>query len=296
MALSLLAGSPGFLHAAEHNGYVIRSDVREVRLVFAASDAQGNAVGGLSPSDIAVADNGVIVRRFRSFQAASESPLDLVILLDASDSISTQLSIEIAELNQLLRSTKWGERDRVSVVAFGGSRPTVLCAYRCQRFSMQAELGAVRADGATPLYDALLLAIELLQHDRNPDARPAILLFSDGRDTSSIHSGSEALAAAQELQSSIYCVNSRSAKWSSNRDGDAVLRYLAAETGGLSFGPGTEVQSALHSVLEDLRGGYILTYEVPRQTAGVHEVRILATGDPKLRFRSRRAYNNPEEK
>jgi VWFA-related protein len=282
------------LWAADHDGYIIRSNVNEVRLVFAASDRAGHVVQSLRSTDVAVADNGRIIRHFRSFRAASEIPLDVVVLLDASDSVAAQLPTEIAEIKSFVQNSKWGERDRVSILVFGGLHAKLICANNCTAQIAQAKLSALQAAGATPLYDALFEAAEILRRDRNPESRPAIILFSDGVDTISIHSAAEVAAAAQNQQSVIYSVNSRSAKAGEGR-GDAVLEYLASNTGGLSFAPGQNVEQVLREVLEDLHGGYVLTYELPEQNRGQHSVRILPTRDPRLEFRARRAYNDSAE-
>jgi VWFA-related protein len=279
------------LHAADEAGYTLRSSTNEVRLAFAVSDRQGKAVKTLRPSDIAVADNGSIIRHFSSFRPASESPLDLVILLDASDSVASQIPSEIAEVKTFIANSSLGERDRVSILAFGGTHPQLICARNCDTQYAQAKLNALRAVGATPLYDALFQATELLKQSRDSEARPAMILFSDGLDTISMHSATDVVQAAQDLQSAIYSVNSRSVKSGPDK-GDAVLDYLSASTGGLSFGPGQNLRQLLLAVVEDLHSGYVLTYDLPDQSAGQHSVRILPTSDPRLQFRSRRAYTD----
>ena len=50
------------LHADDASEYTIRASVNEVRLAFAASDRQGHVVKNLRPADVAVADNGSIIR------------------------------------------------------------------------------------------------------------------------------------------------------------------------------------------------------------------------------------------
>ena len=281
------------LYAADNSEYTIHSNVNEVRLAFAASDRQGRVIKSLRESDVAVADNGTIIRHFRSFRAASESPLDLVILLDASDSVAAQMPQEIAEVKSFVENSKWGERDRVSILAFGGVRPMLLCARNCKTQIAQTRLNSLRANGATPLYDALFEAAEILREDRDPESRPAMILFSDGVDTISIHGIPDVTEAAQNLQSAIYSINSRSKKAIAGR-GDAILDYLAGSTGGLSFPPEQDVPEVLRMVLADLRSGYVLTYELPEQTTGQRSVRILPTSDPKLQFRSRQAYDANE--
>jgi VWFA-related protein len=271
--------------------YTIRASTTEVRLAFAASDRQGHVVRTLQASDIAVADNGWIIRHFRSFRPASESPLDLVILLDASASVEAQIPAEIAAVKNFVESSAWGARDQVSILAFGGSRPQLICAHNCTEAAARVQLNSLRANGSTPLYDALFGAAEVLKENREPELRPAIILFSDGVDTISIHSASDAVAAAQNLQAAIYCVNSRSGKSAPDR-GDAVLNALAASTGGLSYASGQDVSTALRAVLDDLHSSYVLTYDLPEQLSGQHSVRVLPTSDPQLQFRSRTAYDD----
>ena len=96
------------LYAADETGYTIRSSANEVRLAFAASDRQGHVVKTLHSSDVAVADNGSIIRQFRSFRPASESPLDLVILLDASDSVASQIPARDRRGQKFYRSRGMG--------------------------------------------------------------------------------------------------------------------------------------------------------------------------------------------
>jgi VWFA-related protein len=278
--------SPIPVYAADETGYTFLTSASEVRLAFAATDRQGRAIKTLHSSDVAVADNGSIIRKFRSFRPASESPLDVVILLDVSESVASEMPAEIAEIKSFVEGSALEKRDSVSIIAFGGLRPQLLCTRNCYSKAAQMKLDILRANGATPLGDALFQAVELLKGSSDHESRPAIVLFSDGMDTISIHSVAEAARAAQNVQSPIYSVNSRSS------EGDVALGYLAASTGGLSFRSWRDFTAAMHMILDDLHSGYVLTYELPAQATGQHSVRILPTSDPKLQFRSRRAYDD----
>ncbi len=287
MALSSIS-----LRAADES-YIIRSSVGEVQLAFAACDQHGRIIQGLHETDVAVADNGTIIRQFRSFHAASASPLDLVILLDASQSVARQLPAGIAEIKSFMEDWKWGERDRVSIITFGGMQVQLLCARNCRTQAAEQKLSSLRAKGETPLYDALFEASELLKRDHDPESRTAMILFSDGEDTASMHGLSDITEAAQNLQSAIYSINSRSRNSAADR-GDTVLNSLAASTGGLSFPPGQHVSEVLRMVLQDLHSGYVLTYQPPGKNSGQHSVRVLPTRDPNLQFRSRQMYDHDE--
>jgi len=285
-----LAAAP--VQAADGSGDTIRASANEVRISFAASDRHGHAIKSLRSSDVAVVDNGLIIRQFRSFRPAMDTPLDLVLLLDASGSVASQLAEEIAEARSFLENSAWEERDRVSILAFSGLRTQLLCVRNCRGAEAQEKLNALRADGLTPLYDALMKAAAILKEDRDPESRAAMILFSDGMDTISMSSMWDGVHAAEELQAPIYAVNSRPRKSAPGR-GDAMLDFLAANTGGLSFGPEQDSEKALCLVLNDLRSGYVLTYDPPEQRSGQHSVRLLPTGDARLQFRSRRGYDEP---
>jgi VWFA-related protein len=213
-----------------------------------------------------------------------------VILLDDSESMKVQISSEIRNVKRFLIDSTWGERDRVSILAFSGLHPVAICLGNCNTQLARVSLNTLRADGSTPLYDALVQATEILKKNRDPEYRLAIILFSDGVDTISIHSANDALQAAQNLQASIYTVNSRS-KAAAPGSGDAILTDLAVSTGGVSFSSERDVNEALHMILEDLHSGYELTYELPEKMPGQHSVRVLPTRDPHLKFRSRQAYD-----
>ena len=280
--------------SADDEVYVLRSDVHEVRLAFSARNAQGRTISSLRPSDVAVADNGRIIRHFRSFHPAAETPLDLIVLLDASDSMAAHIGEEVEAVRRFVASSQWGPDDRISILTFGGMRWKLLCARNCRGQQAERELGGLQPQGSTPLYDALFAAAELLARSATPETRPAMILFSDGLDTISMHGATEVVKAAQELQCAIYTVNSRSRREGEGR-GEDVMEFFSNSTGGMSFLPGGDAQAALQQVLEDLRSGYLLTYALPERTGGEHSVQVLATMDPRLQFRSRRAYRELAE-
>jgi hypothetical protein len=119
-------------------------------------------------------------------------------------------------------------------------------------------------------------------------SRSAIILLSDGVDTISMHSVGEAIAAAQSVEASVYAVNSRARR--ADARGDAALERIAAETGGVAYAPGQGTTEALNAVLDDLRQGFVLTYECPRSDVVRHQIRVLPTRNARLRFRSRQSY------
>src|SRR5690242_7778148 len=63
------------------------STVSEVRLTFVATNGRNQSVENLQRSDFAVVDNDVVIRNFRSFNRSSETALNTVVLVDASESV-----------------------------------------------------------------------------------------------------------------------------------------------------------------------------------------------------------------
>jgi hypothetical protein len=206
--------------------------------------------------------------------------------------VAAQVPLAVAGVQRLLLQMNWGAHDRISILTFGGPRPELLCALHCTGVPAVVRLDGVRAGGETPLYDAMLAAARLMDQDNNPEARPAMVLFSDGVDTISMHSLQDALLAAQRRQVAIYTVNTRPKGKGDASRGDRILDLLAVNTGGLSFARGTNSGAALSAVIDDLHGGYVLTYDPPGRSSGWHTVHVLPAANRQLRFRSRLAYED----
>ena len=279
-----------FAGAADGTEFVIRRNVREVRLSFSVSDNQGHRVTELRPSDLVVVDNEIVIRNFRSLRPASETPINLAILIDASGSMARDIARIVEVVKRFVADTRWEPRDRVSIIAFGGSDARALCALHCASPSASEALSGLRADGVTPLYDVLVRSTGLLATDADPESRPALVLFSDGLDTYSMHSASDAIAAAQSLDAPIYALVSR--QRIPDPDGERLLRLLSRSTGGFVIDDQQSPEQSLRLVIEDLRGGFVLTYQPIHSTVPQHSLQILPAKDPRLRFRSRGGYRD----
>ena len=151
-------------------------------------------------------------------------------------------------------------------------------------------------NGATPLFDALILAADFISNHRRAsgrnDVRPVLLLFSDGCDTLSMHSANEALQAALNAGALIYSVDMAQ----NPTAGTTFLRQVSMATGGRYFpltrpnAPENDATAVLSAVLDDLRASYVVTYDLPSHQAGFHSLRLLPTRNLKLTFHSRGGY------
>ena len=272
----------------------IRSDVNEVSIAFAATDSSGRAITQLSSADVIVVDNGETIKTLRSFRPATDVPLNLVILVDASGSVASEFPRVVAELNQFFSSATLGKKDRVSMMVFGGSWPTLICASKCGNEIARLPLKSIRAGGSTPLYDALVDASKLFARQQAPESRPALVLFSDGFDTISLNGSGEALDAIRNAEAGIYTKTVGTRKKSP--EGEAFLAILAQGTHGLRFPEGKSVDATLSEVVQDLRSGFVLTYELPRTGVEQHKVQVLPVRPRELNIRSRSTYQVPQDR
>lgn len=267
--------------------FSFQSEVNEVRLAFVATDQNNRDVATLGPADIAVVDNGTVIRRFRSLRRYPEGDLDALLLIDASESLEREFSQEIAEATQLIRAARWGPNDTLSILAFGGLEAGFACVRNCRDLPPQAWVSKIQASGQTPLYDAVVMGVEFLAKDRGLNRRPVLIILSDGRDTISKHGLRDAIDDALRAEVPIYALNTGDRK---NVAGAGVLQQMATLTGGVSFSSAPGASSMLASVVDELRKSYVLTYELSNHAEGLHSVIILPTTNSNLRLRSRRAY------
>ena len=264
-----------------------RSNVSEVRVTFFATRGNSEPVENVGKSDFAVVDNGLVIRNFRSFARSDETALDLIALLDVSESVAPRFRAAMSEVLQLVSQEQSVADDNIAVLSFGGLHPAVLCSSGCRSTGAANKLLNVKSGGLTPLHDGLFFAADFVTHRPRPGVRPVVILFSDGRDTISMHSAQEAVDAVVASGALIYAVDIGTSQQSK---GTAFLRWVSDATGGLYFSVRDGVSTVLESVLADLRDSYTVTYEVPRRQLGFHSLQLMPTHNLSLRFHSRSGY------
>ncbi len=277
-----------------------RSTVSQVRVTFFATDENNRPVATLTKSDFAVVDSERVVRNFRSFTPSDETSLDVVALVDLSESVAPRLRIAIRDVQELAAREQSISDDNVAVLSFGaalkgtfgGTQPAVLCSSGCQASDSVSKLLAVKSGGATPLFDALIFASDFISHHGRAGVRPVLILFSDGNDTISLHSAHEALEAVVAGGVPVYAVDLGSSRSQTTRS--IFLQQVSEATGGRYFSPHFSPQdgaaSVLNAMLEDLRASYVVTYDLPSHQAGFHSLRLMPTHNLNLTFHSRNRY------
>jgi len=269
-----------------------RTAVSEVQLSFSALDQNHHGVATLQAGDFAVVDKGLIVRHFQSFNRSDWTKLELAILVDTSASAKPHLHQEIAGVLELLSQTAGIPDENLSIFSFQGLRPTLLCGGNCRATDAASEkLSGARADGLTPLYDSIVFASDFMAQHGDPHAQKVLIVFSDGEDTISRYSLTDAIDAALSSDVQIYGIDLNLS--SCPCPGAATLNRLAGATGGRYFPPQDAATRALNVILEGFRATYIVSYKLPTHAFGFHAVRIFPTYNLNLEFRCRSGYYYP---
>ena len=271
-----------------------RSTVAEVRVTFFAADEHHRPLPDLAKSDFAVVDNERIVRSFRSFTRSDENALDVVALVDLSESVAPRFRVAINNVLQLVASEQSIPTDNIAVLSFGGTpgAPAILCSDGCRNSGSITRLLDVKSSGTTPLFDALVFGSDFIAQHTRAGTRTVLILFSDGNDTISLHSPRDAFQAVLASGAVVYSVDMGQSTNASS--GSRSLRLLSDATGGRYFFLGSSPQdnaaAVLTAVLEDLRASYVVTYDPPSRQAGFHSLRLLPTHNLNFTFRSRNGY------
>src|SRR5215813_10931306 len=208
---------------------VIRTNTELVVLNITVTDKAGQYAKGLKASDFKVYEDGVEVKpdMIASF-SLQESPYAAVVLLDSSGSMEERFSLARSAAIRFLDGLR--DEDVAAVYRFDSK------VERVQEFCGGRDLApiayAIHAKGMTTLNDAIVEASRTLA-DR-PEQRKAIVVLSDGMDTSSKASSEKAVESALAIGASIFAVDMASLEvgGSGSRQSATSLKGFAEKTGG----------------------------------------------------------------
>ncbi len=257
------------------------------------TDRSGAAVEGLDQKLFKIFEDGV-EQKIDSF-GSENTPFAAVILLDTSGSMEERVTLARAAAIQFLGGIR--SEDNVAIYNFDSKVKLV------QEFSSRGDINEkafdLKADGMTSLNDAVYKAAQILS--TRPEKRRAIIVLSDGADTSSKYSEDKALKAALAVNASIYTVDmSPIATSGPDRvQNQGALKNFAEKTGGrfVSTPGGAAMRDAFKRIVEELGSQYTLAYS-PTSTAkdGKWHAIELRISRPALTIRTRKGYNAPKAK
>jgi Ca-activated chloride channel family protein len=271
-------------------------DVNRVSLLFTVSDKKGRFVTDLGKDDFQIFENKK-PQRILGFTAESNLPLRLAILVDTSNSIRDRFRFQQEAASAFVHDVIRPELDKAIIVSFDSSAELV-ADMTSDTGVLERAIHDLRPGGGTAMYDAIFYACrdKLMKDQPMSKFRRAMVVLSDGEDNQSRYTRDQALEMAQKADVVVYTISTNITRIST--DGDKVMKYLAAETGGLVFFPfkAEDLSQSFENIANELRHQYNVYYRPePLITDGrYHAVQIAVRGRKDLIVRARKGYYAPQ--
>lgn len=294
-ASAILLSATALLVAAQETTF--RTDVRLVQVIATVKNMAGELVGTLQKDDFTILDNGAR-QEVSYFGRQTDLPLSVALLVDTSGSTAKDLGYETNSaakfLNALLAESN--AADRVALFTF--NYDIQQGAFTRNYPNLERQLRSLRGETGTSLYDAIYYAAQALEPR---EGRKAIVVLTDGGDTTSSRDLKTALKAAQMAHAVIYAVvvlpiTNQAGR---NTGGEHALEFMAVGTGGRTFYPGVNAQldRAFGDIIRELRTQYVLGFyprgaPVTKDPFHKLEVRVKS---PELRVSARNGYYGEAE-
>jgi VWFA-related protein len=293
-----LPAQPGGTAKADSDESVttLKATVNEVRVVFTVTDRHGRYIKDLKSDDFKIIDDQKLVE-LRSFRSETDLPLQVGLLVDASNSVRDRFKFEQEAAIEFLNSIIRPRYDKAFVVGFDAT-PEVTQDFTDSTEGLSAGVRMLRAGGGTAMYDALYFACrdKLMKQPQTGPVRRAIILLSDGEDNLSHVTREEAIEMAERADVIIYTISTNISGMKGK--GDKVLERIAEATGGRAFFPFQmrEVADAFTSIQEELRSQYAVAYSPSGFVAdGRYRTIDIVALEKGLKVRTRRGYYAPKQ-
>jgi len=273
----------------------VKTVVNEVRVVFTVTDKHGRYIKDLKKEDFKVIDDKGPAE-LRSFRSETDLPLQVGLLVDASNSVRDRFRFEQEAAIEFLNSIIRLRYDKAFIVGFDVT-PEVTQDFTDDTEKLSVGVRALRPGGGTAMFDALYFACrdKLLKQEQTGPVRRAIILLSDGEDNQSHVTREEAIDMAQRAEAIVYTISTNIT--GTKGAGDKTLERIADATGGRSFFPFQmrDVQDAFQSIQEELRSQYAASYHPANFIADgrYRTIEIQAPGRG-LKVRARKGYYAPK--
>lgn len=263
---------------------VLRVETNLTNVFFTAADKHKRFISTLKREDVRVLEDGVAQEIF-TFQKSLELPLSLAILIDTSRSEERVLP-ELKSAAQLfLEAVMRANKDEAAVVSFTGE-PTLEQGLtgnvsRLRRAIERVEYvppsgligGGVVVGGTPPIsdtqqmlagstaiWDAVWTTSNEILRDSAEHTRRAIILLTDGQDTTSQMHLRDAIDSAVKVDALVYAIGIGD-RYSYGID-EGSLKKITEATGGRAYFPRNEreLRDAFAQIQRDLREQYLIAY------------------------------------
>lgn len=256
---------------------IFRSTTERVTVAVVARNRDGRPIRGLVPKDFELFDDGQS-REILDFRNEA-GPISLALLLDSSGSMHVGGKLERAgEVAHFMLASMSEGTDEAALFVFDKSVRTAQ-PFTSEFERIKSSLASIHPWGVTSLYDAIA---ETAQQLAPRPGRRAIIVLTDGVDTSSRMTSQEVSGIASSIDMPVYVV---AVQTTATDTGD--LSNLARWSGGMFYGISRTVDSSLiaRQVISELRHQYLLAFE-PSSAAGWHRIEVRSRQRVTLQSRS----------
>jgi VWFA-related protein len=294
------AVEPGSSGSSTDKGQIpiFRTHTDEVNLIFTVTDKHGKFIRDLREDQFKILDNNLPPKQITHFEAETDLPLRVGLLIDASNSIRDRFQFEQQAAIEFLQQIIRPRSDKAFVLAFD-EVPDLTQDFTGDLDKLTRGVQIIRPGGGTALWDAVYFACrdKLMKERESFPVRRAMILVSDGDDNQSRVLRQEALDMAERASVIIYTISTNLTS-SSVDQGDKNLKMLAEATGGRAFFPFKlqELADAFHDIQEELRSQYVVAYK-PDQFFANGEFRAvkITMNEKKFRIRAKKGYYVPKQ-
>jgi VWFA-related protein len=274
-----------------------RAAIEIVALNVTVTDGTGRYITDLEQSEFSVFEDGV--KQDLTFFNRRPQPIALSLLLDSSASMEEKIpTLQAAAVNFVKRLKP---NDIAQVIDFD-SRVEIRQSFTGNQGELEASINQTAAGGSTSLHNAVYIALKELRKvkavSEEDVRRQALVVFSDGEDTSSLVQFEEVLDLAKRSETAIYAIALRGVDTQTKgfREAEFVMRTLAQETGGRAFFPvKIEDLSGVYSqIADELASQYNLGYVSKNQRRdGAMRRLVVQLSRPSVTARTKKGYYAP---
>ncbi|MGH9943411.1 MAG: VWA domain-containing protein [Pyrinomonadaceae bacterium] len=266
---------------------VVRVETDLTTILLTAVDRNKRFITTLKQEDLRLFEDGV-PQQISTFQRETDRPLSLALLVDTSISQERTLPDEKNAARTFIDAVIRPSKDEVAVISFTGDtqleQGLTGSIQRVRRAIDQVEFvppsgyvgnGQVVTGGAgtppisgdnqsragsTAIWDAIYVTSNEVLSETSDKTRRAIILLSDGVDTSSQLKMQEAIDSALKADTVIYSVGIGDAYFGGVEQDS--LRKLSERTGGRAYFPKSEsdLRAAFQQIQQELRSQYLVAY------------------------------------
>ena len=284
--------------AAQAPGPAFRSSVELVSLNVTVMEST-HYVTDLEQKDFNVYEDGV--KQEVTFFNKTNLPVALALLLDTSASMDSKLPT--AQEAAIGFARRLRTQDLAEVIDFD-NRVSVLQNFTNSAQELETAIRRTSAGGSTALYNAVYIALKDLKKvvAKNVDEirRQAIVVLSDGEDTSSLLPFEEVLDLAKRSETAIYTIGLRDNEAGNGsklfKEAEFVLRQMSQQTGARSFFPNqlTDLNAVYGQISDELSSQYTVGYtsKNPRRDGSWRRV-VVQVGRPGMATRTKQGYFGP---